>query len=73
MDAHLTCSKFSITEASAKSRSGPPVDEEADYSLSVWAGEVPLSLVGRSVADPRLRPGIAVPSYIRRVTLRSLH
>ena len=65
--------RLPLAEASAKVRSGPPVDEEADYSLPIWAGEVPLSLVGRSVADPRLRPGIAIPSYIRRVTLRSLH
>jgi nitroimidazol reductase NimA-like FMN-containing flavoprotein (pyridoxamine 5'-phosphate oxidase superfamily) len=35
--------RLPLTEASAKIRSGPPVDEEADYSLPVWAGEVPLS------------------------------
>jgi len=66
--------RLPLTEASAKIRTGPPVDEEVDYSLSVWAGEVPVSIVvRRSVADPRLRSGIAIPSYIRRVGLRSLH
>jgi nitroimidazol reductase NimA-like FMN-containing flavoprotein (pyridoxamine 5'-phosphate oxidase superfamily) len=58
--------RLPLTEASAKVRSGPPVDEEADYSLRVWAGEVPLSLVARRpVADSRLRPGIDTPAYIR--------
>ena len=66
--------RLPLTEASAKIRTGPPVDEEVDYSLPVWAGEVPVSIVvRRSVADPRLRSGIAIPSYIRRVGLRSLH
>ena len=62
-----------LTEASAKVRSGPPVDDEIDYSLPIWAGEVPLSMVvWRPVADPRLRPGIATPAYIRRARSRSL-
>jgi nitroimidazol reductase NimA-like FMN-containing flavoprotein (pyridoxamine 5'-phosphate oxidase superfamily) len=34
-----------LHEASAKTRSGPPVDDEADYALPVWAGVVPVSLV----------------------------
>jgi len=34
-----------IDEASAKVRSGPPVDEEEDYGLDVWAGHVPLRIV----------------------------
>jgi nitroimidazol reductase NimA-like FMN-containing flavoprotein (pyridoxamine 5'-phosphate oxidase superfamily) len=32
-----------IEEASAKVRTGPPVDDEADYELPVWAGVVPVS------------------------------
>lgn len=51
-----------LEEASAKVRTGPPVDDEADYSLPVWAGEIPLRLVADApTADPRLTPGI-VPS-----------
>jgi nitroimidazol reductase NimA-like FMN-containing flavoprotein (pyridoxamine 5'-phosphate oxidase superfamily) len=34
-----------IEEASAKTRSGPPSDDEADYGLPVWAGVVPLHMV----------------------------
>jgi len=43
-----------IDEASAKVRSGPPVDDEPDYALETWAGELPLRLVaGAPVPDPR--------------------
>jgi nitroimidazol reductase NimA-like FMN-containing flavoprotein (pyridoxamine 5'-phosphate oxidase superfamily) len=48
-----------IVEASAKIRTGSPVDDEADYSLPVWAGEIPLRLVaGTPIDDPRLHAGI---------------
>lgn len=54
-----------IEEVVAKERSGPPGDDEEDYELDVWAGEVPLRLVaGAPVDDPRLKPGITVPGYL---------
>jgi nitroimidazol reductase NimA-like FMN-containing flavoprotein (pyridoxamine 5'-phosphate oxidase superfamily) len=60
-----------LTEASAKIRTGPPVDEDEDYELPVWAGEVPLSLLARPpVADPQLRAEIVTPDYVKKVTLR---
>jgi nitroimidazol reductase NimA-like FMN-containing flavoprotein (pyridoxamine 5'-phosphate oxidase superfamily) len=31
-----------LDEASAKVRSGPPIDDADDYALDVWAGEIPL-------------------------------
>lgn len=53
-----------IEEASAKVRVGPPLDDEEDYALSVWAGIVPLKLVPSTpIADPRLPAGTAVPEY----------
>jgi len=53
-----------LEEVSAKVRSGPPIDDEDDYELSVWAGVIPLSLVAQSpVPDPRLKPAIATPRY----------
>ena len=53
-----------INEASAKIRTGPPVDDEEDYDLSVWAGVIPLKMVAiEPVADPRLNAAIAVPEY----------
>ena len=55
-----------LEEVSAKIRSGPPVDDEEDYQLECWAGEVPLTLVPQPpVADPVLRSGIKLPDYAR--------
>jgi nitroimidazol reductase NimA-like FMN-containing flavoprotein (pyridoxamine 5'-phosphate oxidase superfamily) len=54
----------SLEEASAKVRSGPPIDAEEDYGLDVWAGVVPLKLEpGEPVDDPRMQPGIEQPGY----------
>src|SRR4030088_991962 len=48
-----------LTEASAKVRTGPPLDDEGDYNLPVWAGVIPLRLVADApVNDPRLPEGI---------------
>jgi nitroimidazol reductase NimA-like FMN-containing flavoprotein (pyridoxamine 5'-phosphate oxidase superfamily) len=55
-----------LTEASAKIRTGPPLDDEEDYAMNVWAGVVPLKLVaGEPINDPRLPEGIDVPEYAR--------
>ncbi|HEV2801358.1 MAG TPA: pyridoxamine 5'-phosphate oxidase family protein [Pyrinomonadaceae bacterium] len=55
-----------LAEASAKIRTGPPVDDEEDYELPVWAGVVPLRMVaGEAVADPRLSAGIEPPPHVR--------
>lgn len=56
-----------IEEASAKLRSGPPIDDEEDYELPVWAGVLPLSVVpGTPVPDPRLAEGVPVPDCAAR-------
>lgn len=61
-----------LVEASAKIRSGPPIDEESDYGSAVWAGELPVSLVvGEPVAEPRLLPDVEVPGYIRAIRVQS--
>jgi nitroimidazol reductase NimA-like FMN-containing flavoprotein (pyridoxamine 5'-phosphate oxidase superfamily) len=53
----------SLDEASAKVRSGMPIDDDADYALPVWAGEIPLRLVPQApVDDPRLAPGTEQPA-----------
>jgi uncharacterized protein len=58
--------EFVIEEASAKVRQGPPLDDEEDYSLGVWAGVLPLNLEAKApVPDPRLAEGIEAPSYLR--------
>lgn len=57
-----------IGEASAKIRTGPPVDDEADYALPVWAGVVPVRLTrGAPEPDPRLSAGVPAPEYLSRV------
>lgn len=51
-----------LREASAKVRTGGPLDDEEDYALPVWAGHLPLALVpGNPVPDARLPPGIRAP------------
>lgn len=57
---------FAIEEASAKIRTGGPKDDEEDYDLDIWAGVVPLETTRNApVADPVLKPGIALPDYLR--------
>ncbi len=55
-----------IEEASAKIRTGGPVDDEEDYARGCWAGVIPL--VSRALApqaDERLTDGIPLPAYAR--------
>jgi uncharacterized protein len=57
---------MAIDEVSAKVRSGGPVDDEADYSLPVWAGVIPLvTHAAGAVADSRLSGPIEPPRYVR--------
>jgi nitroimidazol reductase NimA-like FMN-containing flavoprotein (pyridoxamine 5'-phosphate oxidase superfamily) len=54
-----------IEEASAKVRTGPPIDDEEDYALPTWAGVLPLKLVpGEPLPDERLSSGISVPANV---------
>jgi hypothetical protein len=47
--------RIDIEEASAKRRTGPPVDDKADYKLNIWAGVVPLEKKYKpSIADELL-------------------
>ena len=63
--------KLEITEASAKVRQGPPIDDEEDYALGCWAGVLPLGLAPQEpVPDSRLAAGIAVPDYVRAFPTR---
>ncbi len=54
-----------LEEVSAKVRTGPPIDDEADYELPVWAGVIPLQVVaGEAIPDPRLPSEISAPEYV---------
>jgi uncharacterized protein len=51
-----------LDEASAKIRSGPPTDDDADLELAVWAGVIPLRL---EPSDPIPAEGVdgSPPAY----------
>ncbi len=54
-----------IREASAKRRSGPPVDAEADYVLPHWAGVIPMQMMmGEPLPDPRLEGELPLPPSV---------
>ena len=60
-----------LDEASAKVRTGPPVDDDADHALDAWAGVVPLTTTaGAPEPDPHLRANIAVPEHLEGIRAR---
>lgn len=60
-----TVLQLNIEEASVKIRRGPPLDDDEDCSLPVWAGELPFALVARTpVPDARLGPDTKLPAYL---------
>jgi hypothetical protein len=57
--------RLPIEEFSAKVRTGPPIDDEEDYSFPVWAGVLPLATTtGRPIADKQVE--LAVPEYVQK-------
>jgi nitroimidazol reductase NimA-like FMN-containing flavoprotein (pyridoxamine 5'-phosphate oxidase superfamily) len=60
-----TVLKLPISEASAKVRSGPPIDDDEDYAFQTWAGVIPLTTaVGAPIADDRC--DLDAPDYVRQ-------
>ena len=58
--------KLPIEEASAKIRTGPPIDDDEDYELNIWAGVLPLKLGhGDPLDDDRLNDGLVAPDNVR--------
>lgn len=56
--------RLPLSEVSAKVRSGPPKDDEADYALPVWAGVIPLRLVAEApIRDERCDPSLTPPRF----------
>jgi uncharacterized protein len=63
--------EFSIDEASAKVRTGPPLDEPSDYGFPVWAGVLPLAMRCEApIPDERLAADIAVPDHVLKFDVR---
>jgi uncharacterized protein len=58
--------RIPLDEASGKVSTGHAEDAEADYDLDIWAGILPLQLVpGEPISDPRNKPGLETPAYVR--------
>jgi nitroimidazol reductase NimA-like FMN-containing flavoprotein (pyridoxamine 5'-phosphate oxidase superfamily) len=56
---------LALDEASAKVRTGPPVDDDEDMARDVWAGVLPLALeVGEPRPDPQLAGDVGVPEHV---------
>ena len=56
---------IAIESASAKSRSGPPADDEDDHQLPVWAGVLPLQLQAEDpVPYAGLSASVPFPDYL---------
>jgi uncharacterized protein len=63
--------EFSIEEASSKVRSGPPLDDEGDYGLAVWAGVLPLVMKSEPpIPDKQLVDGVEIPDYVQNYDTR---
>ena len=59
-----TVLSLSLNEASAKVRTGPPLDDAEDYELPIWAGVIPLRMVADTPTnDARLPSNIDPPRY----------
>jgi nitroimidazol reductase NimA-like FMN-containing flavoprotein (pyridoxamine 5'-phosphate oxidase superfamily) len=68
MKATLVLS-MELSEASAKIRTGGPVDDEEDYALPMWAGVLPLRLTpGEPEPDEHMAKGAVAPGYLRNYT-----
>lgn len=62
--------RIPLEEASAKVRTGPPSDDDADLELPVWAGVVGLRTVaGEPEPDALLAAGIEPPRYLDEMFL----
>ncbi len=57
---------MSIDAASAKVRTGGPIDDEEDYALGHWAGQVPIT-TSAGPAVPDVRCTEPVPDYVGRL------
>ncbi len=58
--------RISLDEASAKIRTGGPIDPDDDVALPIWAGVLPLSLqAGDPITDALVPQGVDVPDHVR--------
>ena len=61
-----------IEAASAKVRTGPPVDDTKDHALGLWGGIVPVVTgLGRGVPDGHTPDGLSEPASIARARAKT--
>jgi nitroimidazol reductase NimA-like FMN-containing flavoprotein (pyridoxamine 5'-phosphate oxidase superfamily) len=59
-----------IEEASAKVRTGDPIDDEADYAMPIWAGQIPIAANTLApLADARLAASTPLPAHVTEYLL----
>ena len=59
-----------IEEASAKIRTGDPLDDEADYASPIWAGQLPFAMSTLApIRDARLAASISLPTHVANYRL----
>ena len=64
--AATTVLRLPITEASAKIRQGPPMDDADDLDWPAWAGVVPTRIqAGTPVTSPEGRQDVAAPAVLQ--------
>jgi nitroimidazol reductase NimA-like FMN-containing flavoprotein (pyridoxamine 5'-phosphate oxidase superfamily) len=57
--------RLPIAEASVKVRTGPPLDDDDDLAMGIWAGVLPLALrAGDPYADEHTPAGTDPPAYL---------
>ena len=61
-----------LVEVSAKVRTGPPIDDDEDYTIPVWAGVLPLHLTSSSpIQDELMQTNIELPDYVLNYSRRA--
>jgi len=59
--------KLALNEASAKIRTGPPKDDEEDYTLPIWAGVLPLNTKpGDPIVDSAMKVEAEIPKSVKK-------
>ena len=58
--------RFPLAQASAKIRTGPPLDDDEDYALPIWAGVIRFTTrTAVPLPDERLDPAMELPPSVR--------
>ena len=60
-----TALAFSLSEASAKIRTGMPVDEEEDLTLSIWSGLIPIQTIRKAPIADEYSKNLPLPAHLK--------